>query len=279
MILGAIYWLEKHRIVNLILVWFYAAFLLFAHNIFVDLSVMIMNALSLAIYEKVVAGAIAILGLVLVGTVLRVVRNKQLKLRFVGFFGATLFLLVAHFFVLTEMNIEFIHAIMFGVLGLLLFPLVGRFGGAVILGLPLMLFDEWYQYVILFPHYVMHFELNDIVLDLLGASLLISVIGMLGAKSSLKHEPIYMRLEVWFLATASFATAAFMYSCFLVPYSIDACENTWLVLNKLPELREFWYVHPTIGSTFHILKPMEGFLLILGLSIACLGMDFATKKR
>jgi hypothetical protein len=279
MILGAIYWLEKHRIVNLILVCLYAAFLLFAHDIFVNLSVAIMNALSMAIYEKVVAIVLVLIAIGLVGTVLSVVRNGQLELRFVGFFGGTLLLLIAHFFVLTEMNVEFIHAIIYGLLALLLFPLVGRFAGAIVLGLPIMIFDEWYQHMILFPHYTMYFEFNDVVLDLLGASLLISGIGMLGARSSLKHRPIYMRLEVWFLVTAPFLTILLIYSCLMVSYSIDSCENTWLVLNKFPELHDFWYVHPAIGSTFHILKPMEGFLLIVGLCIACLGMDFATKKR
>ena len=125
----------------------------------------------------------------------------------------------------------------------------------------------------------MYFEFNDIILDLLGASLLISGIGMLGARSSLKRQPIYMRLEVWFIAIMAFVTVILISNCSIVPFSIDSCENTWLVLNKFPELHDFWYVHPAIGSTFHILKPMEGFLLIVGLCIACLGMDFATKKR
>jgi hypothetical protein len=279
MIQGAIYWLEKHRIVNLILVCGYAAFLLFAHDIFVNLSVAIMNALSMAIYEKVVAIVLVLIAIGLVGTVFSVVRNGQLELRFVGFFGVTLLLLIAHFFVLTEMNIEFIHAVIYGLLALLLFPLVGRFGGAVLLGLPIMIFDEWYQHIILFPHYTMYFEFNDVVLDLLGASVLISGIGMLGAKSSLKLQPIYMRLEVWFIAIMAFVTVILISSCSIVPFSIDSCENTWLVLNKLPELHDFWYVHPAIGSIFHILKPMEGVLMIIVICVAYLGMDFRSKKR
>jgi hypothetical protein len=279
MIQGTIYWFEKHRIVNLILVCTYVAFLLFAHDIFVDLSVEIMNVLSLAIYETAVAIVLMLVAIGLVGAVFIVVRNGQLELRFTGFFGVTLLLLVAHFFVLTEMNIEFIHAAMYGLLALLLFPLVGRFGGAVVLGLPIMLFDEWYQHVVLFPHYTMYFEFNDIVLDLLGASLLISGIGILGVRSSLKRQPIYMRLEVWFLATAALVTVIFMYSCLIVPYSVDSCENTWLVLNKSLELHDFWHVHPAIGSTFHILKPMEGVLMIIVLCVPYLGMDFKSKKR
>lgn len=273
MIRNAVDWLEQHRVINVLIVIVYASFLLFAHNVFVDLSVVIMNALSLAVYEKVVASTIVLLVMGMIGAVYFIVRNQRFEWQSVLLFGGILLMLVAHFFVLTEMNIEFIHAIMYGLLAVLLFPLVGRFGGAVIAGLPIMLVDEWYQYTILFPHYVRHFELNDVVLDLLGAGFFVSVLGLFGLKSKRKFVPFFKRFEVWVCVAFVISVITLMATCVVVPYSVNACDNTWLILNKLPEQTAFWSIHPTIGSTLHVLKPVEGLLLVFILCVLFLGMD------
>jgi len=272
-----IIWLEKQRVINLLLVVGYVSFLLFAHSAFVSISVAVMNHFSLAVYDRLVAAILILLGLGAVGAVISVLRISQVEYRFGVFFGLTLLLLVVHFFVLTEMNIEFIHAIMYGGLALLLFPLVGRFGGAVVLTLPIMLIDEWYQYAILFPHYTYFFELNDIVLNLLGAGLFTSLLGLLRAKSMKKSSAVLKRGEVLFFVSFVLVTIILWCACIIVSYTANACPNTWLVLNKLPELTEFWYVHPTIGSIFHILKPIEGLFVAFSLCLFYLGMDFQKK--
>lgn len=273
MIEHAIGWLQKHRAVNLLLVLAYTGFLLFAHDAFVNVSVAIMNHFSIPVYEKLVAAMLVLFVLGVVGAAIYFLRTRKLNKRHGSFFVFTLLLLVVHFFVLTEMNVEFIHAFMYGGLALLLFPLVGRFGGAVVLGVPIMLVDEWYQHVVLFPHYTHFFEWNDVVLDLLGAALFVSALGLLGVETNRSFKPIHKRIEVWLLTGLGMTIAVLLASCLIVPYAVDSCAHTWFVMNKLPEINEFWYVHPDIGSTFHILKPIEGIVVMLMLSVAYLGMD------
>ncbi len=273
MIQRAFHWLENHRMLNLVLVVAYALFLLFAHDAFVNLSVGVMNSLSLPIFQKVVAVIVVLFALVLVVSGWFVLQRGSVDKRAASYFAASLLLLVVHFFVLTEMNVEFIHALMYGGLAVLLFPLVGRLGGAIVFCLPLMLVDEWYQHVILFPHYTYFFEFNDIILNLVGAGLFVSMLRLLGMQSERAFVPLHARSEVWLLLVVAIILVGTIAACVIVPYSEDACSNTWFVLNKLPEMSEFWYVHPVIGSTFHILKPIEGIVLMFLLCVAYVGMD------
>jgi hypothetical protein len=279
MIQRAFHWLENHRILNLVLVVAYALFLLFAHDAFVNLSVGVMNSLSLPVFQKVVASIVVLFTLALVSIGWLIIRNGSVDKRTVSYFSASLLLLVAHFFVLTEMNVEFIHALMYGGLAALLFPLVGRLGGAIVFCLPIMLVDEWYQHVILFPHYTYFFEFNDIILNLVGAGLFVSMLSLLGMRSERTFYPLRKRSEVWLLLAVAIILVGTMAACIIVPYSEDACSDTWFVLNKWPEMSEFWYVHPVIGSTFHILKPMEGITLMFLLCVAYLGMDSVKANR
>lgn len=278
MIQKGVEWLEQHRAVNVLIVIVYTGFLLFAHDVFVNFSVTVMDRLSLPIYEKVVGAILALVTVGIVASVVQVLRQRQVQLLFTVFLVMTLGLLVVHFFVLTEMNIEFIHAIMYGLLAAFLFPLVGRSGAAVIIGLPAMLLDEWYQHVVLFPHYTTHLEFNDVVLDLLGAGFFVSILGVLGVRSGKKFTPFWKRVEVWICVAFAISVTSLMVACVVVPYPVDSCENTWLILNKLPEQEAFWYVHPTIGSTLHVLKPVEGLVIIFVLCIAFLGLDLRQRS-
>ncbi|MCF8465170.1 MAG: hypothetical protein K9G41_10030 [Flavobacteriales bacterium] len=273
MIQRAVHWLQKHPVATGTLVVAYALFLVFAHNTFVNLSVGVMNSLSLPVFQKVVAVIVVLFALVLAISGWFVLRKGSIDNLIATYFTASLLLLVAHFFVLTEMNVEFIHALMYGGLAALLFPLIGRLGGAIVFCLPIMLIDEWYQHVILFPHYTNYLEFNDIVLDLLGAGLFISMLRLLGMNSERGFTSFRVRSEVWLLLSVVGIIIVVMATCIIVPYSEDACSNTWFVLNKWPEMTEFWYVHPVIGSTFHILKPVEGIVLMFLLCMAYLGMD------
>ena len=266
-------WLRQHRAVNLALVVGYSLFLLFAHDLFVSISVKVMNAVSIPLYQRLVGSILIVSVLAFVVLIAMSVRKYVSDKRAAGYFTAGLLLLVVHFFVLTEMNVEFIHALMYGGLAMLIFPLIGRSGGSVILCLPIMLVDEWYQHIILFPHYTDFYEFNDIVLDLLGAGFFVSLLGMFVPASFRQLLPFHRRVEVWLLFILTVSASVLVLTCVIVPYQKDACEHTWLVLNKLPESTAFWYTHPVIGSTFHILKPLHGLGLVFLMCLAYLGMD------
>lgn len=271
-----IQWLSENRRANLALVVAYAAFIVFAHEWFVNLSVDIMNNLSLPVYERLVAGVVAIAMLLVVYFLYRGFKLRaSINTSGLVFLLLTLIALVIHFFVLTEMNIEFIHAVEFGLLATLIYPLVGRFGGAIILSLPIMLFDEWYQYQVLFD-YVEYYELNDVVLDLLGAGLFLSTAKMFNMGTADGTDPFWKRSEVYLLFAMVVGVVSGLTSGLIAPYTDTASEGTWLILNAIKEPYGFWRVHPYIGSTYHVLEPISGLVIVLILSLGYLLMD-ATK--
>lgn len=266
-------WLSEHHAANLAVAVGYVAFIVFAHEWFVDRSVDVMNRLSLPVYNRLVAIIIAI-GLLLV--MLMVFRGigkwRDVNRKGVFFLVLTLIGFSVHFFVLTEMNIEFIHAIEFGLLAVLIYPLIGRLGAAVAFSLPVMLLDEWYQYQVLFD-YVEYVELNDVVLDLLGAGFFMSVLKTFNLELDRTPVPIHKRVELYLLLVLIVGIACFWAIGIIATYTETASENTWLVLNAIQEPYGFWRVHPLIGSTYHVLEPITGLTMVFLLSFTYLLMD------
>lgn len=279
MIRRLIQWLSEHRAVNLALVVGYAAFIVFAHEWFVYRSVDIMNSLSIPVYNRVLA---TIATLVLLSVVFLIYFGIKQRTAIgkvgLGFLSFTLIGLVIHFFVLTEMNIEFIHAIEFGLLAVLIYPLVGRYGDAIAFSLPVMLFDEWYQYQVLFD-YVEQFELNDVVLDLLGAGLFLSLMKTLNFGLSNRGVPVLKRSGFYLLSLMVIGVSACLLTGFVSTYIETASENTWLVLNAIKEPYGFWRVHPLIGSSYHVLEPIVGLIIIFSVSFGYLLMDSSTPVK
>ena len=272
MIARSIDWLTENRLINWLLVVGYVVFLVFAHEWFVYRSVEIMNSLSLQVYNTLIAviTATAALGVLLL-TAVAAKQKTGLNRSAMVFLLVVLTALVVHFFLFTEMNIEFIHAMEFGLLAALIYPLAGRFGAAAIYSLPVMLFDEWYQYQVLFE-WVEYFDFNDILLDLLGAGLVLSILKLFHDRRS-SATPFSSRPEVYALLFMAVATMILLLSSMVVPYPDDAETNTWLVLNAIQEPYGFWREHPLIGSTYHVLEPMAGLVTVFSVCTIYLLMD------
>lgn len=278
MISSYLKWQTQNRLINLLLVIGYVVFLVFAHEWFVNLSVKVMNGLSLTIYNRLVAvisasGLVGVLGLV--GLAVRSKANVQRS--GVLFVMAILAALVVHFFVFTEMNIEFIHAMEFGLLAALIYPLVGRYGAAVIYSLPVMLFDEWYQYQVLFD-WVEYFDFNDILLDLLGAGLFLAVLKTFNNAAEMP-APIFKRPEVYVLLFMVLAVLLLLLSSAVVPYPENVEPNTWLILNNIKEPYGFWREHPLIGSSYHVLEPIAGLVTVFAVCLIYLTMDPISSEK
>lgn len=273
MIGKVIEWLKNHKFINLVLVLLYVAFVVFAHDAFVQLSIFALERLSLPIYNAIVAviGVIVLLFLAL--SVYRASKqNVELDKSGLPFLAVTLAALIIHFFVFTEMNIEFIHAAEFGILGFLLYPLLERYNAVSIIALPILCLDEWYQYQVLYPGYVEYFDFNDLQMDLLGIGLVLSLLktfnfslpdsGKLSAKPALVVLFGYAVLAVSMVTTGVIAL-----------YPDQASESTWLVLNQISEPYGFWRLHPDTSAYYHVLEPVVGSLVVLGWCVFYSFMD------
>ena len=270
---GIIAWLAAHRMVNGALVLAYAAFILFAHDPFVQLSIRVMNALTLPVYNSVVAMLVGVGGgaffAVLLLFLQKETNHRGRKLRYLV---AILILVVLHHHFLFEMNIEVIHAMQFAVLGMLLFPLTQRFGAAIIMSIPFMILDEWHQFQVLYPTYVQYFEFNDMLMDILGCALLMCGLWIMGVRELPSARPWYLRAEALVVAVLSVGALLAMTTCFIVPFPQDACATTWLVLNTLPDPTALWQTHPFTGRVYHAMQPVEGMVVVMFVTVVMMGM-------
>ncbi len=271
--------LKRNLFINLLLVIAYSYFIVFMHPDIVEISIKIMNSLSLESYNFWVmiisVFAFSIVSYVVLFQIFQYKENRYLKLFILS---ATIVLISIHALTMFEMNIEIIHGLMYGILTLLLFPLTGRYATALIYAFPIMLYDEWYQYVLLYPDYVQYYELNDIIMDLLGSGLMITILFCLNIMPYKNSLSVIKRPE-WYVLPIIFSIMFIVIlTCYVVVYPQDACNNTLFILNKLSQPDLFWQIHPFTKAEYHVLSIKEAVFLITALCYGYSMLDVVTKN-
>jgi hypothetical protein len=174
------------------------------------------------------------------------------------------------------MNIEVVHVLEFTLLSVLLFPLLGSFGASVVFTLPFIFVNEWYQYVVLYPGYIQYFEFNDIVIDLLGCGMAMIFLWIAGVKPE-ETSAFWRNPEFVFLIAVNLLFLVLLATCVLTFYPGNKCENTFLVLNQLQNPHLFWQTH-VYGAVYHVMKPLEGLVIVNGVCIFFSVMSFVAQK-
>jgi hypothetical protein len=271
--------LKQHKALNLSLVFIYGISLIFLHDFFVGLSYNTMINLSLPVYNKVVL-AISVCGgiAVLVSLLYMLYNTKEDRNKKIFFLLTTSLLIALHYKFLFEMNIEVVHVLEFTFLAVLLFPLTGSFGGAVVFTLPFIFVNEWYQYVVLYPTYIHYFEFNDIVVDLLGCGIAMIVLWIAGAKPGGNPVPLLKQPSVISLLIINLLFVVLLATCVFAFYPADKCSTTFLVLNQLPNPHLFWQTH-VYGAIYHVMKPVEGMIAINLVCLFFIVMDSMAIKQ
>lgn len=271
---GSLEWLKRHRIVNGSAVLLYTLFILFMHDPMVSVSVALMNYFTLPVYNMIVAGiAVCVIIILFVYVISRYVRSPSDTGVKLIYLGAILTLLGIHWFVMLEMNIEVVHALLYGGLLILMYPLVGRLGGAVLFCLPIMLLDEWFQYQILYEEYVEYFEINDVILDMLGAGLFVVLLWIAGVKNFSNKLVWWKRAEIWLVASVITLYTFLLATCVLAISADSACDHTIMLMSELKNFQSFWQVHPNTKAIYHVIGPVEGVFYIIGLSLFLFLLD------
>jgi hypothetical protein len=267
-------WLAAHRFINVLLITAYFLFIYYMHDPVVHLSVWVMNFFTLAVYNKVVIAVIIlflILFIAFLASQLKAHRDN-LKLKLIYLF-ITLTLIVIHFHIMFEMNIEIIHIFEFPFLALLLFPLTRRLGATLFFTIPFMLLDEWHQYIVLYPATVDYLELNDIVMDIYGAGLAMTALLICGLKGEKKVKSLWTRTEFISLVACMLLIVIAVKLCFVSVYAAGKCDNTLLVLNRIPGAQNFWRQFPGRDVIYHVMQPVEAFIYIPLLTLFYFGLD------
>lgn len=273
-------WLERHKKLNLALVFLYGVVLILLHDDAVQLSIALMNSFGLAEYNLAVKWFSLGFGLVIAGVfawgLLKSTKNTGWKAFFLFFIGG---LIVLHFLSMLEMNIEMVHALEFTLLAFLLFPLTRSFSAAIIYCLPFILVNEWYQFKILYPHYIKYFEFNDIFLDLMGCGMAMISLWLMGISVKKSEKKFWRKPEFLSLAALNIFFGLALATCVFSLYDSTQCDHTLIVLNQLENPFEFWRTHPFTGAVYHVMKPVEGMVAISLLCLIYIGMDHIAQKE
>jgi hypothetical protein len=273
MVSNIIKWLQKHPLVNAVLVIAYFLFIIFMHHPLVLHSVYIEHKLGIETYNLVVAVVfMAVLLGLLYFTAKQFMLHPQNRQRKIVYLLITLGLLFIHSRFMFDSNIEVIHSFEFTFLAFLLFPFFGRFGAAVFFTLPFMLIDEWYQYILLYPGWNDYFDLNDILTDTYGCILTMLLLMIAGVKGE-ETKPLVKRPEFIGLISAVIIVVLLMNMCVIVPYASNACSNTLLVMNESLTPEPFWRAHPTHHIQYHVMNPTEGLIAVALLHLFGLGLN------
>lgn len=252
--------LQQHRLLNVALVLAYTVFILHGHDTFVQLSVVVMNKLSLQVYnQRVLQLMMAVGAFFLVNTLYNLWQQPAQWRTKLTFLLVCFAALAVHVAVLFEMNIEIIHVAEYIVLVLLLFPFSRSIGASLVYALPIMTADELNQYLLLYPNYNKYFELSDILLDLLGAGtfLLLLHIGGLPLRPAKHHYAQWALLAFIGLPVLGLGTKVLAFT------AAEAASHTVFIFNRLEQPERFWQVHAFTGARYHVLLPFEGIALIL----------------
>ena len=272
-------WLEQRKLLNLVFVFAYFIFIFLMHVPCAKLSVFVEWHLSLPVYNKVVIGVCVTLLVVFSALIFsQLKKHPDNRAHKIAYLLAALGMIILHFNIMFEMNIEIIHIFQYSILAFLLFPLTRRFGAAVCFAIPFMLVDEWNQYINLYPGYVEYFEFNDVILDINGCGLAMVTLYICGVRGSENLKPLWKCPEFFAIVAMAIAVLVALKTCFFALYSADKCNNTWLVLNILKEPQFFWRKFPGRDAVYHIMQPVEAIIAIVTLAFFYFGMDSIRSK-
>ncbi|MCS6819767.1 MAG: hypothetical protein RMJ53_03705 [Chitinophagales bacterium] len=237
-----------------------------------------MNKLTLPVYNKSVMLSGAALGVILICSALYIAfkRKRIYYLFFLLFFSASV---VAHFFFLLEMNIELIHVVEYGILCSILYFACSNAAKAVLLSLPVMIVDEYIQYIYLYGHYNKYFEFNDILLDVLGCGFFLSFLKIFQSKiRNYNLPPILKRKELHAMFLFAFIVVALIITCFFAVHEQFSCKNTIFVMSRIENPYRFWQIHSFTGAKYHILNPFSGIALICLYFVSIALLDYNSSK-
>ena len=256
------------------LVFGYFIFIFLMHVPCAKLSVFVEHHLTLPVYNKVVIGTCVLLLILYAAFVFTQLKgqadNRPHKIIYLFL---TLSFILIHFKIMFEMNIEIIHIFQYSILAFLLFPLTRRFGAAVCFAIPFMLVDEWNQYINLYPGFVEYFEFNDVILDINGCGLAMITLYICGVRGAETLKPLWKRPEFITIVIFALAVCIAIKTCFIALYTVDKCDNTWLVLNIIKEPQFFWRKFPGRDAVYHIMQPLEAIIAIIALAFFYFGLD------
>lgn len=285
-----LHFLNRNGLLNIILVVTYFLLVVLPHNAFGGWLMTTFKPLGRDTFNLIIIsigglGLMAYFGMIWNGIRKSRQREKEQLLsnrnRVIGFLIFTILLVLLVVNTLLVINTEIAHFIQYAILAILLFPLYWDYTATLFWAVMMGFWDEAYQYWVLNPQYN-YFDFNDVILDLLGATLgllLIAAYDVTNVKRKGQKQSFFKRLSNYFKRQPTVLWGLIAFILFpIIAYGLD-----WLVVfpqeggveAPIQLIRNynpaFWQTVPK-GFTFHVVKPLEGVLILTGLFIIYTGL-------
>ena len=282
--------LTKHsavRLLSLVLGLLYSYYIIYWHEVYVDMAVRKLEDIGLAAFNtmvmKVVLGISGSLCLFIAWRLkwqYKHQRRPQNVLHGLLIFALLIGLwMTAHTLLLLEMNVELIHVPMYAILAFFLFFAFRHWTMIVLVALPIMLYDEWYQYIVLHAHYETYYSFNDVMCDVLGLAvglLLLAILGLYPARRRL-HAMEWVYLSA--ISLSALYLAWLWHKGILIGYQADELLHTRFIFNQLLNPTQLWQIHSYTYKEYMVLKPIMGVSVVFGSCFAlCLAGLFFRER-
>jgi hypothetical protein len=177
------------------------------------------------------------------------------------------------------MNIEIIHTLQFGILALMIFAITRSFGATLYYTVLLGFIDEMFQYTVLYPDRNDYLDFNDIILDQLGAGIILVYLYSAGLRSQRKESDRWYRSPVLISAITIAGTAAALFHFSLVSLYYSSSEKPLFVLNEGFGPESFWRHMPNCNIVYHVMTPQEGIIVIAIICVLFFFLDYLDRNK
>ncbi len=271
-------WLSNHKRFTTVLALAYLVANIFTHETVQHIAKWIQDSLTPAgtnTLVTVVALLLLLVAAVMIPARLRHARQKFLKIFYCVVTTAFLVMAYTRLFMI---NTESIHFVQYALLAVIVFAITPRFGETVLLVTILGAIDESYQYWVLNRHQPQYLDFNDMILNLEGAAIGVLALAVLVRPNSDAPPPPpsslgrFLKSPALLIATGIALVAGLL--AVLGEVALYPESSAWIVLRSIgPPPAEF-YTTSYWGKTCHVLMPWEGLLMIAGMTVFYVFLDF-----
>ena len=256
--------LYARKVLTALLISIYSVAILLMHDPLVKVSVFVMKRMSIPGYNLF----ISLLTLILLSLILGVViyqlkkHTNQLKIKILLLVFILLWLGL-HYVFLLEMNIEIIHAFAYGGLIILFYGYFRSYAAALIFSIPVMLIDEWNQYINLYPTYNQYWELNDVILDSLGEVFVLITFYCLNITKVVINQKWYKTPAFILMIGTIIVFYELIEFSIISTHTMSSTKQTIFIMSRLPHEGTDWYVHQLTKKRYLILSPKDALLVMV----------------